>query len=642
MRLKSTKSHADLSSLNFLPFFGVPFFFKLSVFAFFLLSLMGCQPFKSKLAGFSGEAPLEGPSKPPSQKPVSPEISSLLSVSFEHLDPQEIFLGEVSVFKIKITSISPDPLFDLRLSADFLSGSADEKEFAVSSENCSEKNPLLPKDSCEFSFYYHPKTAGQNEARVGLELLHQGKLVSGSMLLPPFAALNPIVKKIYRSVGPKNTRALLLEKKPNQLKLSAHFAEFKNPLPNEIGRGDVLIYEDEGQLKLAILHHRISPQLFLLKSTSGNALAIEPRGSEGATIEPASLNPKEFSIFRSYTSLNEAENGLENKGIPEPLRNFDTFRSGKNLLDVNEDWSFYLYADAVDTDAVRVVGWTTGPQNRLRFKVADQATEVGRSQRHKGSWQNTGFYLLEVGALGKERAALEIRSAFVDVVGLMIHKKANKEQEESVLYVRNIAGEVRLLHNFLRGAGAANKNDYHSGISVWNGQSGRLLLYNNLIASVQGGVGSAGVSFCRGDEVLAAHNTLLDVDIGFSNDCAPSSRKWLSYNLVQGAGRAFLLDADNLWHENSDYNISSDSLEMPPGPNAKKSIWVNYLGREALDLRLAPSSLADANLVISRQPSFTEKLSSFSLTQWDLATGRRPLGVDSPSLGFNPFAGALY
>jgi hypothetical protein len=63
----------------------------------------------------------------------------------------------------------------------------------------------------------------------------------------------------------------------------------------------------------------------------------------------------------------------------------------------NEQWNIALYADAIDTTQVTVAGWVTDSAHYLKIYTPHLSTEVGRSQRHDGSWSNAGYRLSVVG-----------------------------------------------------------------------------------------------------------------------------------------------------------------------------------------------------------------------------------------------------
>jgi hypothetical protein len=170
---------------------------------------------------------------------------------------------------------------------------------------------------------------------------------------------------IYRSVGPGNT-ASLATGTANALTITDSTATFNTGLPTNVGVGDVIQYNSNSAL--ALIHGRTSATEYTVKTASGGT----PAAASGDT---------SWSIFRAYTSLYNAERGVENTGIDNALRNFDDWTPGGDAStdDVGKDisstgsnmiWNIACYtglADAPDTTAVTIDGWTTESDNYIKI-----------------------------------------------------------------------------------------------------------------------------------------------------------------------------------------------------------------------------------------------------------------------------------
>ena len=121
---------------------------------------------------------------------------------------------------------------------------------------------------------------------------------------------------IYRSVGPTATGSLdaLEIGTGNNLNISGSTATFDSALGNNIGVGDAIQYDSDGNDSIdtiCFIHGRTDSTHYTVKTVSGE-------------IPTAVTNDQDWSIFRSYTSLALAEAGTENTSINDTVENFDT------------------------------------------------------------------------------------------------------------------------------------------------------------------------------------------------------------------------------------------------------------------------------------------------------------------------------
>ncbi|MCD6150027.1 LamG domain-containing protein, partial [bacterium] len=191
---------------------------------------------------------------------------------------------------------------------------------------------------------------------------------------------------IYRSVGPSATSALDDDNSHNDtLTISSGTATFSSAAPDNVGVGDVVLYDSNNDDSLTS-----ADSIAFIKSRTDSTHYIL-QTETGAT--PADLSANDtWAIYRAYTSLANAESGIENTSIPI------SFTGGnRDLVTNNEQWNIACYngeGGAADETAVRINGWTTSSANYLRIYTPIDANEVGASQRHSGKWDE-GKYRLE-------------------------------------------------------------------------------------------------------------------------------------------------------------------------------------------------------------------------------------------------------
>ncbi|MHA1332367.1 MAG: hypothetical protein ACTSR2_14965, partial [Candidatus Hodarchaeales archaeon] len=280
-------------------------------------------------------------------------------------------------------------------------------------------------------------------------------------------AYNQSETMIYRSVGPGNTSALATGSSYGSLTISNTTATFANNLPDNIGVGDAIQYDSDGNGTIdaiAFIHGRTSATQYTVASASGGT----PTAVSGDT---------DWSIFRAYTSLYYAERGIENTGIDTAVRDFDTWSGGRDIVTNNEIWNIALYGDGVDDagDGIEIYGWTTGPSNYIRIYTPTSTTEVGVSQRHNGKW-NTNKYILQ--ATDPDNDVLAIVEEYVRIDGLQIFLSDSGSHEGIQIgsSISNTASEIHISNNIIK---ASLTGDGNNGIEI---SSGKIVkVWNNIL-----------------------------------------------------------------------------------------------------------------------------------------------------------------
>ncbi|HLC95619.1 MAG TPA: hypothetical protein VJH89_03985, partial [Patescibacteria group bacterium] len=216
---------------------------------------------------------------------------------------------------------------------------------------------------------------------------------------------------IYRSVGPGATTALATGAS-NTLSIATSTATFASALPDNIGVGDVIQYDSDNNGTIdviAFIHGRTSSTVYTVKTASG--------GTPTAT----TADDNDWSIFRAYISLGNAEAGIENTGIASGVRNFDTFSdsTGRNLVTADEWWNITVYAgqDGMADTSATIANWTTDATHYIKIYTPYDSTEVGTSQRHLGKLDTQKYYI-NTTATGNYSNNINVQQDYTRIEGL--------------------------------------------------------------------------------------------------------------------------------------------------------------------------------------------------------------------------------
>jgi parallel beta-helix repeat protein len=253
----------------------------------------------------------------------------------------------------------------------------------------------------------------------------------------------------------------------------------------------------------------------------------------------------DWSIFRAYTSLYNAEAGTENTAIDTAVQNFDTWTGGADLVANNYIWNIALYADATDTTAVTIDGWTTNSNNYLRIYTPTSTSEVGVSQRHNGT-PGSGFSIYSTTG-----TVIGIVSSYTVIEGLEIYSDGT---QDGIGAGSSLSDAVILSFNLI--------HDINKGISLSRSNGGAFKAYNNII-------------YDSADASIEANGTEITGFYVYNNTVYNSSYHGIyarnSATIV--AKNNIVLNSANSDFKNisvsvgSDYNVSSDG--SAPGANSK-------------------------------------------------------------------------
>ncbi len=364
---------------------------------------------------------------------------------------------------------------------------------------------------------------------------------------------------IYRSVGPNKTTYLSRGNGSVGLTISGSTATFTSGRPNNVGVGDAIVYNSSNNI------------VFISGRTDSTHYTVQD--ADGTAPDTAASGDTGWYIYRAYTSLDDAESGIENTGIPSGLRNFDDWESGgtaasddfgRDLVANNELWNIACYGDAEDADSVDFNGWTTSASNYLKVYTPDYSSEVGASQRHSGVWDSSKYVISET-----QEPTIDVNIDYIRIEGLQVK---NDDPGGSTYGIRLSSGngDAYISENIFNGYNNAGygvfgayedghtANVYSNIIFDWSNWGAFFYqetnLYNNTIINTGSGVYSNG-------GVEAVNNIVQQVDTGFvlnSGTWNSSGYNLSSDNTAPGSGsiqNTVLLFFDG---QNNDYHLSPD------------------------------------------------------------------------------------
>ena len=368
---------------------------------------------------------------------------------------------------------------------------------------------------------------------------------------------------IYRSVGPGNTTPLATGS-GNNMTIMGSIANFTASLPLNIGVGDAVQYDadNNGMIdSIAFITERINSVSYSVRNSSG--------GSAANTTAP----DQDWAIYRAYTSLANAETGIENSGINSAVRIFDT--GNRDMVAFNEEWHFACYDDAVDTLSANFTGWNSGPQNYLRIFTPYLLSDVGASQRHLGKW-GTGYRLSGTG-----QASIYMPVNHVRIEGLQVSFSSMSSTFQGALVIYPSSNtDIRVSHCILWGDPASSYS-FNWGLYCYSTFGGNVMVWNNIIYGVNGNPSSSGLAGgVEAGTYVLYNNTVQGCYSGVDN---------------MGSVPAFAKNNISVDNDSDDFyglfniastaNISSDSTA--PGAGSKTNRTVSFVDLAGKDLHLS-------------------------------------------------------
>ncbi len=395
---------------------------------------------------------------------------------------------------------------------------------------------------------------------------------------------SPPSNGIYRSVGPWNTVALA-SGSANGLSIAGTTATFAAGLPGNTGVGDVIQYDsdDDGSVDaVAFIHERTSATVYTVASASGAAPA------------PTSATDNDWSLFRAYTSLFDAERGTENSGIDAGLRNFDTWSGGRDLIADNKIWFIACYGDATDTTAVLIDGWTSASANYLKIFTPAYSNQVGTSQRHAGVWDGAKYVFAPPAAAN----AIQILDSFIRFEGLQILVPDDGDGLHITWDTLPDGYEFHISHNIFTSATNRGRgvriDEYFGEVHIWNN-----IAYGFSVPR------SDGDSYCFSivnNTYFFYNNTMVNCQFGVRLGDG-LNRNYFKNNIAVGCspGNCFYL-ATTFTESQTINNVSSDG--SAPGVGSQTFVTPVFVNPAGNDYHLDPTDTIaiDSGVDLSADP----------------------------------------
>jgi len=387
------------------------------------------------------------------------------------------------------------------------------------------------------------------------------------------------ITSIYRSAGVGATSPLA-SGGSNALTISGSTASFNSDLPSNVGVGDALQYDSDngGTIdSICFIHGRTDARHYTVKNAAGNPPT--------ATSSP----DNDWAIYRAYTSLYDAERGVENTGINDTVENFDTWSDGRDLVTNNEQWNIACYANgtAADTTRVGIYDWTTAADNFIRIYTPVSSAEVGVSQRHQGKW-DTGKYRLECSTSGE---VIGIGADYVRLDGLQMKDTLSGAQWPGgiTINVNNANSDIRISNNILWAA--LSVSNYGCGITSYSAYSNNAKIWNNMFYDWTGSTGVdkgiyVGSDVGQTKNWYVYNNTFHNCEVGIQNSGSGATNLIAKNNIVKGSGdtNAYV----GTFTSGTDYNATDGTDDIGQGTHNLISQTFSFVDEANDDFHLAP------------------------------------------------------
>jgi hypothetical protein len=358
----------------------------------------------------------------------------------------------------------------------------------------------------------------------------------------------------------------------NGLSISGSTATFSTALANNIGVGDVIQYDSDGNDTIdaiAFIHGRASSTIYTVKDKNGNA-------------PTAVTSDYNWAIYRAYTSLANWQSQTENPNITEPVEN--DVNPSMDLVSANTILNVACYGDGADITAVTISGWTTGANNYIKIYTPVSSSEVGVSQRHNGKWDDSKYRIESTSApINIGAAGAGVGNAWID--GLQIYLSSVIGNGNSgILVYQTTSANHRISNNIVR---SVTNNTYnYVGIYMYAAAAGSTArIWNNIVYDFAGTTGW-GIAFSDSDFTgYVYNNTVYNCAQGYHRDAGTViAKNSISYSNTD--------NYNGIFDGSSTNNLSGpgSDLQIPP-TGARNGVTVTFVDPNGSprDLHLASS-----------------------------------------------------
>ena len=306
------------------------------------------------------------------------------------------------------------------------------------------------------------------------------------------------VTALYRSVG--TTGSDLNTDVDCTVDISGSTATFNSDgacvMPDNIGVGDAVVYNTDGAI--AFIHARTSAKIFTVKNKDGDT-PVSTSGSVAA------------KIFRCYTALADWQSQTENATIPAAVD--QDVNPSKDLATADTIMMVACYGDGPDS-TVTITDWTTDADNYVKIYTPVSSSEVGVSQRHNGTWDDSKYRIEAAGGaplrIGQNGTGVE----YLTIEGLQIYLSAvNGNGNAGILLWQTSVADHRISNNIIKSVTHASY--VYSGIYNYILPSGsEVRIWNNIIYGFDGPQGKGIYNIDADTTAYVYNNTIYNCYVG--------------------------------------------------------------------------------------------------------------------------------
>lgn len=410
------------------------------------------------------------------------------------------------------------------------------------------------------------------------------------------------IKNIFRSVQP-GIASFVDSNSTGTLSISSGEATFSSALSDSVGVGDILIYNSDA--KLAMIVERVSANKFKIKKLDGEDYTENV------------ITNSDWSIYRAYESLADAENGIESSLIPIGVRDFDSWSGGRDLVSNNEKWNIALYAGDIDSTFTHIDSWNTSSTNTLRIYTPFDSSEVGISQRHDGAWSPYKYMRTGISA---NFCSLSISSSNVIVDGIQIYN-SDHPGTGGKCGLTTDAENIQISNNLIKGHRSSG-NYQDSGLFLMGTFSG--VVNNNVVDGFHHGIYTQPTD----SKKIFYNNTLVNqaasgISLGNGTGGTVNTTIFKNNLVVNSGGNSFSFVGSPY---TSDYNAADDAFAV--GANSFLNAKIKFNEQEAFDYRLRGNDfdVIGAGVDLSNDPhfSFNKDNRNENISRWDIGASNAP------------------
>ena len=407
-------------------------------------------------------------------------------------------------------------------------------------------------------------------------------LLAGLLLFGPASAQAQTA--LYRSVG---ITAANLNTAPRTVTISGSTATFSGAMPDNVGVGDALTYNSGGN-RLAFIHGRTSSMVFTVADKNGAA----PTAAPALTA---------VGVYRAYTqtagpvgALFNWEQQAENPNIVEPVEN--DVNPALNLTTANTVLNVACYADGADTTAVTIGGWTTDATRYIRIFTPTLSSEVGTRQRHTGAFGTGGYQLNVTNALAISNPATG--TGYLRIEGLVIQLTVNNNNTSNGIWSGpNMAADVRISHNIIKGIITDGVTGFPSGIQIGGNNANVHKIWNNVVYDFPHSTVEAAQGIGLNDGVAYVfNNTVFNCNTGIikfgGQDAGTEVRNNVSINSALNASFVDYKYMASVPAATRSSNVSSDASSETAALRNKTAYATYFENTGAGDFHLKNTSLS--------------------------------------------------